>query len=307
MFRLAVGLPWPHQSDKQGKEGTIYRAPTNGKRRGGLEPAPTVLIHPPADPRRIGSDGRGEFAGDEGVEDAEAGGKLDGGQTMLIVEPTEKICRGKIAFLQVAFAAAGDEVAIGIVLQLGKRDDMVDAARTNGKPAATVKTKAAFPQMDGAAQSRMFQKVQILEMIGAIGAQGARVIWTGADGGYFPGQVDLDQVSRFAALDQSQEASRYQAAHGPTHGVATETDTASEPRNGKPELKFSFEAAVTKKMSIDDAVGHRQAQARSKVLELFPHPFGIGSFDFHGFDPRGESQSVKKHGVSRGERKLAQK
>ena len=170
--------------------------------------------------RVFGTDGRREFAGDEGVEDAKAGGKLDGGQTMLIVEPAEKICRRKIAFLQVAFAAAGDEVAVGIVLQLGKRDHMVDAARTNGKPAPAVKTEAAFPQMDGAAQGWMFEEVQLLEVVGAIGAQGAGVVWTSGDGGYFLGQADLDHVARFAALDQAQEATRYQAAHGPTHGVA---------------------------------------------------------------------------------------
>ncbi len=226
-------------------------------------------------------DGRGEFAGDEGVEDAEAGGKLDGSQTMLIVETAEKICRRKIAFLRVAFAAAGDEVAVGIVLQLGKRDDMVDAARTNGKPTPAVETEAAFPQMDGAAQGWMFEEVQLLEVVGAIGAQGAGVVWTGGDGGYFVGQADLDHVARFAALDQAQEASRYQAAHGPTHGVAAEADTPSEPRNGKPEPKLSFQAAVPEKMRIDDAVGRGQAQARRKVLELFPHLFGTGSFVFH--------------------------
>ncbi len=200
---------------------------------------------------------------------------------MLIVEPAEKICRGKIAFLLVAFAAAGDEVAIGIVLQLGKRDDMVDAARTNGKPTAAVKTETVFPQMDSAAQGWMFEEVQLFEVVGAIGAQGARVVWTGGDGGYFLGQADLDEVARFATLNQAQEASRYQTAHGPTRGVAAEADTPSEPGNGKPEPKLSFQAAVTQKMRVDDAVGRRQAQARGKVLELFPHLFGTGSFVFH--------------------------
>ncbi len=231
--------------------------------------------------RVFGRDGRGEFAGDEGVEDAEAGGKLDGGETTLIVEPAEKICRRKIAFLQIAFAAAGDEVAVGIVLQLGKRDDMVDAARAKGKPAPAVKTEAAFPQMDGAAQGWMFEEVQRLEVAGAIGAQGARVVWTGGDGGYFLGQADLDHVARFAALEQAQEASGYQAADGPAHGVAAEADTPSEPGNGKAEPKLSFQAAVTEKMRVDDAVGGGQAQARRKVLELFPHLFGVGFFGFH--------------------------
>src|SRR5260370_11128874 len=156
--------------------------------------------------------------------------------------------------------------------------------------------------MDGGGQSRMFQKGQILEVGGAVGAQGAGVVWTGGDGGYFLGQADLDQVARFAALDQAQEASRYQAAHGPTHGVAAETDTPSEPGNGKPELKLSFQAAVTEKMSIDDAVGSGQTETKRQGIELFPHPFGAGFFGFHGFDPSRELQSVKGHGCRRAER-----
>ncbi len=156
--------------------------------------------------------------------------------------------------------------------------------------------------MDGAAQSRMFQKVQILEVVSAIGKQGARDVWTGGDGWNLLGQADLNHVARFAALDQAQEASRYQAAHGPTHGVAAEADTPSEPGNGKPEPKLSFQAAMTEKMSIDDAVGSGQTETRRQVLELFPHPFGAGFFGFHGFDPRREVQSVKGHGFRRAER-----
>jgi hypothetical protein len=45
-----------------------------------------VLKRPPADPRRTGTDGREEFAGDEGVGGAEAGGELGGGQTAVVVE-----------------------------------------------------------------------------------------------------------------------------------------------------------------------------------------------------------------------------
>ena len=144
-------------------------------------------------------------------------------------------------------------------------------------------------------------------MIGAIGTHGARVVWNVVDGGYFSGQADLDQVARFAALDQAQDAPRYQAAHGPAHGAVSETDTPSEPGDGKPERKLFFQAAVTEKMRVDDAVGRRQAQAKRQFIELFPHLFGIWSFDFHGFDPRGELQSVKRRGVSRAERKLALK
>jgi hypothetical protein len=139
----------------------------------------------------------------------------------------------------------------------------------------------------------MFQKIQLLEMIGAIRTQGAGVVWTGGDGGYFLGQADLNDMTRFAAFHEAQEAARDEPADAPAHGVAAETDTPSEPGNGKPELKLSFQATVTEKMGIDDAVGSRQAEARGEVLELFPHAFGTGFFNFHGFDPRRELQSAK--------------
>jgi hypothetical protein len=159
--------------------------------------------------------------------------------------------------------------------------------------------------MDGAAQSRMFQKVQLLEVAGAIGTEGAGVVWTGGDGGNLLGQADLDQMARFAAFHEAQDAARDEPADGPAHGIAAETDTAGEPGNGKAELKLSFQAAVTEKMSIDDAVDSGQAETRRQVLELFPHPFGVGFFDYHDIDPRLELQSVTGHGFSGAERKLA--
>jgi hypothetical protein len=161
--------------------------------------------------------------------------------------------------------------------------------------------------MDGAAQRRMFQKIKLLEVAGAIGAQGAGVVRTGGDDGNLLGQADLNHVARFAAFHEAQDAARDEPADCPAHGVAAETDTPSEPGNGKPELKFSFQAAVTEKMSIDDAIGSGQAETRREVLELFPHPFGVGFFVSHGFDPRRELQSIKGHGFSRAERKLALK
>ena len=135
--------------------------------------------------------------------------------------------------------------------------------------------------MDGAAKGWMFEEVQLLEMIGAIGTQGAGVVWTGGGGGNLLGQADLNHMARFAALHKAQHTARDEPADGPAYGVAAEADTSSEPGNGKPELKLSFQAGVTEEMRIDDAVGRGQAQARRKVLELFPHLFGIGFFVFH--------------------------
>src|SRR6266702_1337455 len=106
-------------------------------------------------------DGRGEFAGDEGVQGAEAGGELDDGQAAFVVEPAEEVCRRKIALLRVAFPTAGDEVAVGIILQLDQRDDMVEAAGKGSKTVQAIKTTAAFSQMDGAAQSWMFEEVEL--------------------------------------------------------------------------------------------------------------------------------------------------
>jgi len=71
---------------------------------------------------------RAEFAGGEGIQGAEAGGKLDLGQAALAVEPPKKIRGGEIAFVDVAFLAAGNEIATGIVAELCAWDDMIEAA-----------------------------------------------------------------------------------------------------------------------------------------------------------------------------------
>jgi hypothetical protein len=113
---------------------------------------------------------RAEFAGGEGVHGAEAAGKLGVGQEALAMEPPKKIGGGEVAFLDVAFLAAGNEVAAGIVAELGTGDDVIEAASKGGKAAETIKATAAFSRMDGAAQSGMFQEVQIIEIEGASAA-----------------------------------------------------------------------------------------------------------------------------------------
>jgi hypothetical protein len=44
--------------------------------------------------RVFGRDRRAEFAGDEGVQRAEAGAELGGGQSGVVVEPTKMTFRG---------------------------------------------------------------------------------------------------------------------------------------------------------------------------------------------------------------------
>ena len=71
---------------------------------------------------------RAEFAGGEGIQGTEAGGELSGGEAGLAVDPSEKICRRKIAFLDVAVLTAGNEIAAGIVAELCAGDDVIEAA-----------------------------------------------------------------------------------------------------------------------------------------------------------------------------------
>src|ERR1700738_4293444 len=118
-------------------------------------------------PLLLWREARAEFAGGEGIQGAEAGGKLDLGQAVLAVERPEKIRGGEIAFVDVACLTAGNEIAAGIVAELCTWDDMIEAAGCGGKAAQAIKTAAEFSGMNSAAQGRRFQKVQILEVEGA--------------------------------------------------------------------------------------------------------------------------------------------
>jgi hypothetical protein len=97
------------------------------------------------------------------------------------------------------------------------------------------------------------------------------------------GQTHLDHVTRLAAFDEAQDAAGDEAAHRPAHGVVRETNPASEPGNGKVELQLSFQASVTKEMRINSTVDKGEGQTRrKKVLQLFPHEFGVWFSGFHG-------------------------
>jgi 3-hydroxyisobutyrate dehydrogenase-like beta-hydroxyacid dehydrogenase len=89
---------------------------------------------------------RAEFAGGEGIQSAEAGGKLDLGQAALAMQPPEKICRAEIVFLAVALVAAANQVAPGIVPELRKRDDVIQAASCRANAAQAIKARVAKPR-----------------------------------------------------------------------------------------------------------------------------------------------------------------
>jgi len=233
----------------------------------------------------IGSrgEGRGELAGDEGVEGAEAGSEFGVGEAALAVEPAEKISGGAIPFLGVALQTAGDEVAIGIAAEGHAWDDVIEAANQRRKPTQAVETASAFSHMDGAAQSPGLQEV-LLEVEAARTGPGVAAAGLPVAGGTnFVGQAHLDDMAGFATFEQAQNAVADQTAQGPTGRVGAEASTAGEPGNGKAEAALPFEAAVAEKMRIDGAVRDGQAQpGNEKVLKLFPDMFGVGVFVFHG-------------------------
>lgn len=76
----------------------------------------------------LGWKGRAEFVGGEGMQGAEARGKLEVGEAAVAAERPEKISGGKIAFVDVASLTAGNEIAAGIVAELRTWDDVIEAA-----------------------------------------------------------------------------------------------------------------------------------------------------------------------------------
>ena len=72
-------------------------------------------------------DGRGELAGGEGVEGAETGVELGGGDAALAVQPAKKIGGGTLSFERIAFEAGGNQVAIGVAPRPDTGHDVVEA------------------------------------------------------------------------------------------------------------------------------------------------------------------------------------
>jgi hypothetical protein len=125
----------------------------------------------------LGVNGRGELAGSEGVEGAEPGVKLCGGQAALAVEPAEKIGGGTLAFERITFEAGGNQVAIGVAPRPDAGHDVVEALDARVGAAETIKTMAAFAEVDGLAEGAGLEEVEVFQVGGLRLADGA------ADGG----------------------------------------------------------------------------------------------------------------------------
>jgi len=233
-------------------------------------------------------DGRRELAGGEGVEGAEADVEFGGGQAALAIEPAEKIGGGTLAFERIVFEAGGNQVAIGVAPGPDAGHDVVEALDTRVGAAETIKTMAAFAEVDGLAEGAGLEEVEVFQVEGLRGAgrdgDGARHGGqAGAKAANLIGQEHANDVAGFAATNEAERPEDDEAPDRFAHGAGADADAAGKPGHGEAELKLAFETAVADEMRVDGAVGDGQAQPREeKVLELFPKMLEIQFFAFHG-------------------------
>jgi len=197
---------------------------------------------------------------------------------------------GTLSFEGIAFEAGGDQVAIGVAPRPGTGHDVVEALDARVGAAQTIKTVAAFAEVDGLAQGASLEEVEFFEVGGLRGASGAadgdgarHSGQAGAKAANLIGQEHANDVAGFAATDEAERTEDDEATDRFTHRAGADADAAGEPGHGEAELELTFETAVAEEMRIDGAVGDGQAQAREeKVLELYPKMFDIQFFAFHG-------------------------
>ncbi len=154
--------------------------------------------------------GRGELAGGEGVEGAEAASEFAFGQLAFAEERAEKVLGAAGAFLGVAFAAAGDEVAVRIVARVCARDDVVDALHGRGEHAQTIETAPGLAGMDGVTQGIGAQEVLLFEVdtgswpgvavVAVLGRASRNIFWRKVRENLF-GQAHFCDVTGVAAFD----------------------------------------------------------------------------------------------------------
>ena len=226
----------------------------------------------------LGVNGRGELAGGEGVEGAEAGVEFGRGDAALAVEPAEEMGGGALAFEGIAFEAGGNQVAIGVVPGADAGHDVVEALDARVGAAQTIKTMAAFAEVDGLAQGAGLEEVEGFEVEGmrlaggAADGGGARYCGqAGAKAANLIGEEHVNDVAGFATADEAERTKDDEAADGFADGAGADADAAGEPGHGEMELEPAFETSVADEMGIDGAVGDGEVEAGEEdVLQLFP-------------------------------------
>jgi hypothetical protein len=202
---------------------------------------------------------------------------------------------------------------------------VVEALDARVNALETVKTVAAFAEVDGLAQGAGLEEVQLFQVDSSVqvnrrvqsgrrervgkreepagrrryemrGRAGGVAHGDGAwrSGRNFIGQAHLEDVAGFAALDEAERAEDGEAAHGFAHGTGANAESAGDPGHGAVELEPAFEAGVAEEIEIDGAVDDGQAQARvENVRELHPEKLEVQFFGFHDEILRGnKSQQV---------------
>lgn len=230
--------------------------------------------------------GRAEASHGEGVKRQKTRGKFDGGEAALAKEPAQKIRGRFVPFLRVAFQAARDEISIRVPSQCGLRHHMVQALHLGGEAAEAVKAPAVLALVDRLAKGLGLQEIGFLKIVpgGRLGGiLGFDLLGAGRRRENFVGQAHFDNMARFAALDQTQNALAKEAAQPLPRGANGKASSMGEPADRKTEAELSLEATVPEKMKVNRAVDDRKAKARDEmVFDLFAHEFGVGFFGFHG-------------------------
>ena len=100
----------------------------------------------------------------EGHKQTATGGEFSGVYTALPEEPAEKILGTALGLERVTFAAAGNQVAVGIAAGVNPGNHVVEAARSWAEPAGTVEAEAAFARVDAFAQRARLQEIHLFEL-----------------------------------------------------------------------------------------------------------------------------------------------
>jgi hypothetical protein len=224
-----------------------------------------------------------ELAGGEIVERLETANQFGADDAAFTVEGAQEVGGGALALAGVAFAAARDQVAVGVGAELGAGYDVVEALEVRADVAEAVKADAAFASVDGLAKFGGAHKIGFLEVAAGGRRNGrARLGSASESAGNLFRQPNVHHVARFAALDQTQGAVLHEPAQRGAYGFNGEAKIPRQPNHGKMKARLAFKAAVPEKMVINGSVGGGEAQTRGKsVLELLADKFGVGLFGFH--------------------------
>ncbi len=132
---------------------------------------------------------------------------------------------------------------------------MVEALDARVGAAQTIKTIAAFAEVDGVAEGAGLEEVELFQVGGMRLAGGADDGGSARHGGQarskaanLIGQEHVNDVAGFAATDEAECTEDDEAADGFAHGAGADADAAGEPGHGEVELEPAFETGVAEEM-----------------------------------------------------------